>query len=182
MQPAWPAIVDAVYQGSLIAYPTEAVWGLGCDPWNEAAVSQLLALKRRPVTKGLILVAGDEAIMAPYLEHLSAPEREQVSATWPGPVTWLVPAPHWVPHWITGGQPTLAVRVSAHPVIARLTARLGEPLVSTSANRTGCPPARHRFQVKRWFGDQVALMMDGALGGDAQPTTIRDLSTGTTLR
>lgn len=182
MQPAWPHVIDAFYRGALIAYPTEAVWGLGCDPWNETAVRQLLALKQRPLAKGLILVAGDEAILAPYLRHLSDEQRRQLSATWPGPVTWLIPAPHGVPFWITGGQPTLAVRVSAHPVIRQLTRRLGEPVVSTSANRTGCPPARRRFQIKRWFGDQVALSMAGALGGDAQPTTIRDLSSGQTLR
>lgn len=182
MQPAWPRVIDAFHQGALIAYPTEAVWGLGCDPWNESAVRHLLTLKQRPLAKGLILVAGSEATLAPYLEHLSRDDRSRLSATWPGPVTWLIPAPGWVPHWITGGQPTLAVRVSAHPVIARLTRHLGEPIVSTSANRTGCPPARYRFQVRRWFGDQVALSMAGALGGDAQPTTIRDLSSGQTLR
>lgn len=178
-----PEQVRAVFwQGGLLAYPTEAVWGLGCNPWDQAAVGRLLTLKQRPLHKGLILVAGQWAVLAPWLQHLSAPQRAQLTATWPGPVTWLIPRPPGMPDWITGGQPRVAVRLSAHPTIATLTSILGVPLVSTSANRSGRRAGRHEWQVRYWLGDEVDCYISGATGGAAQPSTIRDLVTGATRR
>lgn len=169
-------------QGGLIAYPTEAVWGLGCNPWDESAVHRLLTLKQRPVHKGLILVAGDWATMTPLIKHLSAKQRATMAATWPGPVTWLIPRPLGIPDWITGHFDTVAVRLSAHPAVAELTRSVRSPLVSTSANRSGRRPARHGFQVRQWLGNQVDLVYPGTVGGAAAPSTIRDLQTNRTVR
>ncbi len=182
MLPAWSTIRAGFHAGELLAYPTEAVWGLGCDPWNQEAVWRLLALKRRPVHKGLILVAGNWATMNPLIHHLSADQRTVLIQSWPGAVTWLIPTPPHVPWWITGGRDTVAVRLSAHPLIRQFSERVGLPLVSTSANRSGGRPARHEFQVRHWFGRQVPIILGGALGGARQPSTIRDLRSGQTLR
>src|SRR3954466_6776088 len=86
--------VAALRRSGIIAYPTEAVWGLGCEPRNEAAVMRLLALKQREVDKGLILIAADEAQLTPYIEMaaLDDAQRTAVRASWPGPHTWIVPA------------------------------------------------------------------------------------------
>src|SRR5690606_18310794 len=136
----------ALRSGGVIAYPTEAVWGLGCDPRNEAAVLRLLALKQREVDKGLILVGASEAQLTPYIDMLAldAAQRAAVLASWPGPHTWIVPASTQAPAWITGTHTGIAVRVSAHPTVIALCDAFGGALVSTSANRAGEPAPSRR--------------------------------------
>lgn len=115
-------VARAVRAGGVIAYPTEAVWGLGCDPWNAAAVMRLLALKNRPVAKGLILVAADITQFDDLLSPLPNLWRERLAASWPGPNTWLVPHRGRLPEWISGGRPKVALRVSDHPLVRQLCA------------------------------------------------------------
>ncbi len=170
----------ALHAGAVIAYPTEAVWGLGCDPANGAAVLRLLALKHRPVDKGLILIAADAAQLRAFLAPAALPE--PVAASWPGPSTWLLPAAADTPSWLTGEHDTLAVRVTAHPLAAALCRAFGGPLVSTSANRAGRPPAKSALAVRREFGDDLDLIVNGPLGGQARPTPIRDARSGAYLR
>ena len=170
----------ALAAGAVIAYPTEAVWGLGCDPANGAAVLRLLALKGRPVDKGLILIAAEPAQLQPFLA--AGPLPEPVAASWPGPSTWLLPAGPHTPGWLTGRHDTLAVRVTAHPLAAALCRSFGGAPVSTSANRAGRPPAKSALAVRRSLGDSVDLLVNGPLGGLARPTPIRDGRSGEYLR
>lgn len=159
--------------GGLVAYPTEGVWGLGCDPLDPDAVARLLLLKTRSASAGLILIAATRNQLDPWLDRIDAALRRKVMATWPGPVTWLLPAAEWVPHWITGGRETLAVRVTAHAQSAALCRAAGGPIVSTSANRRGRPPAHSAVQVRRWFGGELDFILGGATGGLPGPTEIR---------
>lgn len=176
------AAARVVQAGGLIVYPTEAVYGLGCDPRNEAAVQHLLALKRRPMHKGLILIAADFAQLAPFLQPLTPADHAQLAATWPGPYTWLIPARPDTPHWLRGRHETLAVRVTAHPLAAALCRACGHPLVSTSANFSGRPPARSALAVRRQLGTAMDYLLPGPTGGAAQPTEIRDLRSGRRVR
>ncbi|QLF93421.1 Sua5/YciO/YrdC/YwlC family protein [Pseudomonas sp. ABC1] len=171
----------AVYTGGVIAYPTEAVWGLGCDPWDEDAVLRLLALKERPMDKGLILIAAHMGQFDFLLDDL--PERwiDRLASTWPGPHTWLVPHRDRLPQWITGRHDSVALRVTDHPLAARLCALTG-PLVSTSANPAGRPAARSRLKIEQYFPRQLDAILNGALGGRRKPSTIRDLRSGEILR
>ncbi|MGN6512623.1 MAG: L-threonylcarbamoyladenylate synthase [Lysobacteraceae bacterium] len=171
-------------QGGVIAYPTEAVWGLGCDPFDEAAVLRLLAIKQRPVDKGLILVAGtlDQFDALLDWERLPTDRREAVHASWPGPHTWIVPATGRVPPWITGAHAGVAVRVSAHPVVAALCAAFGGPLVSTSANLAGAPPAFSRAALEPAVVALCDGVCEGETGGLSAPTAIVDAASGTRLR
>ena len=183
MTSAWQTqqIAQKVRGGAVIAYPTEAVWGLGCDPFNGTAVARLLALKERPVHKGLILVAADIAQFAELLEGLSVCELAQLQKSWPGPNTWLVPHHNRVPEWITGAHDSVAIRVSAHPLVAQLC-RLTGPLVSTSANPSGRLPAKSRLRIEQYFHGQLDAVLSGELGQSSNPSTIRDLRTGQVLR
>lgn len=174
--------LQALSAGGVIACPTEAVWGLSCDPDNPVAVRRLLTLKGRRVGKGLILVAAAEQQLDFLLTGLAREQRKVLSASWPGPNTWLVPHGGKVPAWIHGDHDTVAVRVSDHPVVNVLCAAWGGPLVSTSANPAGCRPPRSRFQVKRYFGDQLDYILPGAVGSARRPTVIRDLASGQTVR
>ena len=168
-------------QGRILAYPTEAVYGLGCDPLNAAAVLQLLEFKQRPVGAGLILIAADFAQLEPFVQPLSSALRRRVFASWPGPVTWLLPARSEVPTWLRGAHATLAVRITAHAGSRALCQAFGGALISTSANPRGRPPARTALQVRRYFGDTLAIL-PGPLGTGARPSEIRDAVTGQTLR
>lgn len=170
-------------QGGVIAYPTEAVWGLGCDPFNEAALEQLLLLKNRPRHKGVILIASSVEQIKPLLGSLTDAERRRVLSGWPGPVTWLLPdADQRVPEWIRGKHNTVAVRVSAHPVVKALCEAFGGPIVSTSANPAGAEPARDLLRVNLYFAKQLDAIVPGSLGHLSQPTQIRDLMTDRLIR
>ncbi len=176
------AAARVVKSGGLIAYPTEAVYGLGCDPRNEEAVRRLLTLKRRPVRKGLILIAASFEQLEPFLHPLAPSDRTRLAATWPGPYTWLIPTRPDTPRWLRGRHETLAVRVTAHPLAAALCQACEHPLVSTSANLSGRPPARTALAVRRQLGTAIDYLLPGPTGGAAQPTEIRDLRTGRRVR
>jgi L-threonylcarbamoyladenylate synthase len=167
-------------RGGVVAYPTEGVWGLGAHPFNRHAVEKILGLKNRPVDKGLILVAAHINQLDFILRHLSAEQRAALAASWPGPNTWLVPHHGEVPPWISGQHETVALRVSAHPVV-RALAELAGPLVSTSANPQGLAPARQAFRARGYFGNQV-FYAPGQVFPNAGPSTIRDLLTGRIVR
>lgn len=176
------AACQALAAEGVVACPTEAVWGLSCDPDSERAVSRLLALKRRPLAKGLILVAASESQLAFLLADLPAAQRATLSASWPGPNTWLVPHHGRVQPWIHGRFASVAVRVSAHPVVRALCDAFGGPLVSTSANPAGAQPPRAAFQVRRYFGAELDGMLPGEVGGASGPSQIRDLASGALIR
>jgi L-threonylcarbamoyladenylate synthase len=168
--------------GGIVAYPTEAVFGLGCLPFDRDAVLRLLAIKQRRLQKGLVLIAARFEDLAPLIELPEAPMRRKILATWPGPVTWVLPARRAAPWWITGRRDTLAVRVTAHALAGALCARVGAPLVSTSANVSRRPPHRRLLQLRRDLGALVDYVLPGPLGDSARPTAIRDGRTGRTLR
>ncbi|WP_413113648.1 L-threonylcarbamoyladenylate synthase type 1 TsaC [Thaumasiovibrio sp. DFM-14] len=175
--------VDALHKGQVIAYPTEAVFGVGCDPDCGKAVQRLLTLKQRSVDKGLILIASDYAQLKNYVDDsaLSEQQREAIFATWPGPVTWVMPAKPSVPSFLTGRFDTIAVRVSDHPLVQVLCRTYGKPITSTSANLTGEPPCRTAAEVQAQLGDKVVLL-NGETSGRLNPSEIRDALTGQLFR
>jgi len=174
---------SALHQGGVIAYPTEGVWGLGCDPFNEAAVNRLLALKQRPVHKGLILIAANLDQVDFLLRELTAEQRAQLAASWPGFSTWLVPDRlDQIPAWVKGQHSSVALRVSAHPVVQSLCLAFGGPLVSTSANLAGRPSALQSWQVRGAFQDGIDYLMPGSLGGEHKSSPVTDLASGKKLR
>lgn len=171
-------------QGGVVAYPTEAVWGLGCDPFNADAVHRLLELKHRPAAKGMIVIAADLGQALPHLLWDDLPEarRSTIIASWPGPNTWLIPCRPEVPAWLRGEHDTLAVRITGHPVAAALCRAFGGVVVSTSANRAGEPPARRLDELPPDLLAELDAWLDGETGGQAQPSIIRDARSGEVLR
>ena len=176
--------VAVLQKRGVIAYPTEGVWGVGCDPRDEAATMRLLALKQREVGKGLILIAADEAHLALFvdMDALDASQRDAVRASWPGPKTWIVPASAYAPAWITGDHDGIAVRVSAHPVVVALCEGFGGALVSTSANIATLPSPRTRAELDLRSVAGVDAVAPGETGGLLHATPIRDARDGRSLR
>ena len=179
-----PQAVAVLRGGGIIAYPTEAVWGLGCDPFDPTAVRRLLKIKQRDESKGLILVSADLAQIASFIDLDALPyERlKDVRATWPGPHTWALPCPPRIPTWLRGAHATIALRISAHKRVVALCNAFGGPIVSTSANLTGCGPVRSIDELDPALLAQIDGVLDGVTGGLETPTPIRDAASGTVLR
>ncbi|RJG50667.1 L-threonylcarbamoyladenylate synthase [Motilimonas pumila] len=176
--------VQALIQGEVIAYPTEAVYGVGCDPDNRDAIAALLALKQRPKSKGLILVAANMEQLHQYIDlsQLSESRLAEINASWPGPNTWVMPAQPHLTEDLIGQFDTIAVRVSDHPLVQQLCRQFGKPITSTSANLSGQAPGLSALEVERQLAGQIKHIIDGPLGGLANPTHIRDARTGATIR
>lgn len=178
------SVVDIVLQGGVIAYPTEAVYGLGCDPDNEHAIRKLLELKQRPWEKGLILVASDFSQLRAYIDEsqLSAEQRQGALDKWPGPFTFIMPIKPNLSPLLSGQFNSLAVRVSGHRGVQALCQALGKPIVSTSANLTGQEPAMSVDEVIKQFDGKIDALVTGELGTELKPSTIVDVLSGKVLR
>ncbi|ELO1775796.1 threonylcarbamoyl-AMP synthase [Vibrio fluvialis] len=176
--------LQALQAGEVIAYPTEGVFGVGCDPDNPQAIEKLLQLKQRPVEKGLILIAASYQQLLPYIDEsqLTQEQLERVQSTWPGPVTWIMPASQRVSHWVSGQFDTIAVRVTDHPLVQKLCLAYGKPLTSTSANLSGLPPCMTTQEVEQQLGDKLVAILQGETGGRNKPSEIRDANTLQVLR
>ncbi len=168
--------------GGIVAYPTEAVYGLGCDPFNLDAVLRLLRVKQRPPGMGLILIGARFEQVAPFIGKIDRARLARVRRSWPGPHTWLLPASGLVPPWIRGAHESVALRVTAHPIAAALCEAFDGALVSTSANRHGLPPAASALDIRLRLGNEVDLVVPGETGGLARPTGIRDALSGRVVR
>jgi len=183
-QRRWPLAqaARAIANGGVIAYPTEAVYGLGCDPNNAAAVLHLLELKQRRIEKGLILIAANLEQLLPYIETPSAEQLQRIGNSWPGPTTWLIPKRPDTPVWLSGKHNTIAVRITAHPLAKALCLACNSALISTSANRHNQIPARTSLKVRQQFANKLDYILSGSTNRQAQPSAIHDLRTGRIIR
>ncbi len=176
------AAVEQLKAGRVIAYPTEAVYGLGCDPFNENAVRELLRLKGRHESAGLVLIASSFAQLLPWISVPDPSLVDRAMQTWPGPVTWLFPRAAGVPDYVAGSHTTVAVRITDHPPSRTLCKAFGTALISTSANHTSSRPARSAAEVENYFGHDLGGVLEGSLGGAENPSEIRDLVSGNVIR
>lgn len=206
-----PLITDSVVEaarwlqkGQLLAYPTESVWGIGCDPFNQQAVKQLLAIKQRPLEKGMIVVTDSVSRLKMLLNSLNEDQRQQVLVSWRNDTdsdvnskqahTWLLPLsenlPVSIPAWITGAHHSVAVRVIDHPLVQQLCRQVVSVhnpygfVVSTSCNPSGQPPALTLSQAQAYFSDsneQVGYLKGETLGYQL-PSQISNARTGQVIR
>ena len=172
--------LQCLSRGQVIAYPTEAVYGLGCDPFNQQAVEKILALKHRVMSQGFIVLIGDWPQLLPLISYVSDALLDKVRESWPGPITWVFPKSERIPRWLSGQHESIAIRMSAHPVARGLC--LNGPIVSTSANISGQAPAVDLAGLRLQFPHGIDAVFEGELGGAAKPTVVYDVVTGKCLR
>ncbi|PIT58979.1 L-threonylcarbamoyladenylate synthase [Snodgrassella alvi] len=169
-------------RGGLIAYPAEGSYGLGCLPDYAPAIRKVMALKKRPQHKGLIVIAADFVQLQPLLAPLSATEIAAIRQQWPAPKTLLLPVRQRVLPVLRGrGRQTLAVRIPDLATARFLCKAAGTALVSTSCNRAGKKACSTEREVRRQFGRQV-MILGGRTGGRNQPSQIVDWVSGKRLR
>ena len=171
---------DLLRSGAVIAYPTEAVWGLGCLPGDLDAVKRILQIKRRPAHKGLILIAAKWSQLTPWVAEPEAPEA--AAQFWPGHVTCLVSASTNISPLIRGQHSKVAVRISAHPTVQALCNAVDSALISTSANYSGRHTPRSALQLRHQLGHEVDGIVPGACGPGRQASRIIDPYSGQILR
>ncbi|PKG84828.1 tRNA threonylcarbamoyladenosine biosynthesis protein RimN [Psychrobacter sp. Sarcosine-02u-2] len=201
------SVIEAAHwlqQGQLLAYPTESVWGIGCDPFNQQAVEQLLAIKQRPLEKGMIVVTDSVSRLKMLLNSLNEDQRQQVLVSWRNDTdsdvnskqahTWLLPLsenlPVSIPAWITGAHHSVAVRVIDHPLVQQLCRQVVSVhnpygfVVSTSCNPSGQPPALTLSQAQAYFSnsDEQVGYLKGETLGYQLPSQISDARTGQVIR
>ncbi len=172
---------NALRKGRLIAYPTESIWGLGCDPFNETAILELLKLKNRDINKGLILIASNWEQIKDLTKPIDPSILQNAFDHWPGLFTFLFPASTKAPKWITGDHDSIALRITNHPIAKALCDEFGGPIVSTSANISSMPVVQNIQEAKQLFQNQVDCYVEGETGG-AKPSKIIDIITGKVLR
>ena len=209
MKKSEPSITDSVVQaakwlkeGQLLAYPTESVWGIGCDAYDKVAVQRILDIKQRPQAKGMIVITDSAERLAPLLDALDEEQRQQIINSWQTDSenidlqyqqahTWLLPIPQTlatvIPPWITGQHQTVAVRVIAHPMIRQLCQQMVSAhnpfglLVSTSCNPSGQSPAMSFTDAYAYFDEKISYLQAETLGYTL-PSQIRDATTGLIVR
>lgn len=176
--------VKVFFQGGIIAYPTEAVFGLGCDPDNTDAIQRLLTIKQRPANKGLILLAAEYSQLLPYIndDALSQTQREKIQSRWPNPITQVLPANRSISSLLSGSFDSIAVRVTNHKDVVSLCSHTNKPIVSTSANLAGEDPAITWQQIELRLGEKIDFILKGKTSGLLKPSSIINGLTGEILR
>ena len=174
--------IEAVKEGSIFAYPTEAVFGLGCDINNKNSIKRILDLKKRDASKGLIVISDnyekirnlvDDKYFGLFVEN------NDIDSV---PTTWLCPASNKVLPEITGGSKNIAIRITKHPVSSNICKLLNFPIVSTSANVSGDAPLLKLEEIINYFDNQIDYIIKGKVGGTKNPTRIIDLISKKVLR
>lgn len=165
--------VAALNAGELIAYPTDTVYGLGCDLLNKAAVEKLYQIKRMPETQPLALICVDLSDIARYVVIDNAAYR-LLKRLLPGPYTCILPATREVPKIIAPKRKQVGIKVPDHPVPRAIAEALGRPLISTTACRYNSEPLQYPSDIAETFPD-LALILDGGPGG-VVPTTVLDMT------
>ena len=171
-------------QGGIIAQATEGVWGLACDAGDDQAIEALIELKRRSAHQGLIVALSSVEDAVPLLKGLTASRRREVTQSWPGHVTWLVPMTDnsEISDLVRGNSDRIALRVPAHAQMQRVINLAGVPIISTSANPSGYRSAQSALRVRQYFGNALDMVLPGSLGDAKGPSEIRDAVSGSVLR
>jgi L-threonylcarbamoyladenylate synthase len=170
--------VDVLRRGGTVAYPTDTVYGLGADPFNEQGVESVFRAKNRPRSLPLPLLLADVHQLTKVARDVPEIAWKLADAFLPGRLTLVLPRSAWVPAAVAGGGPTIAVRVPDHVVPVSLAERLGVPIVGTSANLSGKPSPVTADEVRRQLGEQVDLIIDGGRCREGIESTVVDVSGG----
>ena len=176
-----PDLKGLFLQDKVFAYPTEGVWGLGCNPFSEKAVNKLINLKKRPKNKGIIVLAGSLQQLLPFTQHLSEKLKKRMNSKWPGPHTWLVPSSSETPKWLLGPTGLLALRLSNHKTVKELTKSLNMPICSTSEKISRKKPAKDSEEIRTFCYDKVHRI-EGKLDSLKKPTPVQNLESKEWLR
>ena len=168
-------ILSFLREGGVIAFPTDTSYGLGADPFNDAAVRQIFAIKGRPETKPILLLVNSME-MAGRVAALSDRATALAERFWPGPLTMILPARENVPSVVTAGTGTVGIRWGDASFAQRLIGAFDRPITATSANRAGMPSTITASEVRKQLGDSIEMIIDGGTLPSRGGSTLLDLT------
>lgn len=156
----------------VIAYPTETVFGLGCNPFDDVALQKLFTIKGRDINKGLLVLIPDKSQIANYSSFVPNYAEELMEKYWPGPVTLLFRAKDKLNSLLVGEEKKIGLRICSHPIASFLSSSLPYGIVSTSANRSGEIPLTSAKEVKKLFGSSIDFIVEGFSGGKISSSVV----------
>ncbi len=168
--------VTTLKNGGVIAYPTDTVYGLGCDAFNEQSVARIFQIKQRPSNQTLPLLIADASALFLLAGDLTEDASRLVEQFWPGGLTLVVRKATSLPDWLTAGENTIALRVPNHPVTLELIRLLGGPLIGTSANLSRSPSVTTAYEVREQLGESVDFILDGGECPGGIESTVLDVT------
>lgn len=170
---AWRSASEALRKGDLVVFPTDTVYGVGCDPNSVAALEDIYEAKGRPANKAVPLLLSDESVLSNVASDLTVAARKLGAAFWPGALTLVVQRSPDLPAQLGQGD-TIAVRVPAHDALRRFIASAGGAVAATSANLSGQPDAIEVQQAAEYLGSHIAIYVDGGMSPGGTPSTVVD--------
>jgi L-threonylcarbamoyladenylate synthase len=170
------AAAEAVLRGGVIAFPTDTLYGLGCSLFDVSAVEMVARIKRRDPSLAVISLIPEPRQVYGLAQEVSETAERLMARHWPGPLSLIFLAAPIVPTRVRGAGGTVALRCPKDTLCQRLLDRIGGPVVSSSANLSGRPPAETAEDVVRIFGNQLDLVIDGGPRHGGQPSTLVDVS------
>ncbi|MGA6828855.1 L-threonylcarbamoyladenylate synthase [Nitrospira sp. NS4] len=177
---SYASVRQVMHAGGIVAIPTETYYGLGVNPFDQAAVDRLIAIKGRPEDKPFLLVIGEPAQLHGLVARVPPAAQALMDAFWPGPLTIVFPADTRLPDNVTAGTGTIGVRLTSCEPLADLLQQVG-PLTGTSANRSGAPALCTAAEVNRSLGNEVTLILDAGATPGGAPSSIVSVCDGLEL-
>ena len=172
---AYDEIASLLRDGGIIVFPTDTAYGLGVDPFNEAAVERIFGIKGRPERKPILILVGSTT-MAESVSEPADVFYEVIEKFWPGPLTVITRAASSLPVSVTAGTRTVGLRWPIAPFATTLASRFGRPITATSANRSGMPSAVTAEEVRAQLGNSIDALIDGGLLPARGGSTLLDLT------
>ena len=169
-----------MHAGGIAAIPTETYYGLGVNPFDQAAIDRLIAIKGRSEDKPILVVIGEPAQLHGLVASVPPAAQALMDAFWPGPLTIVFPADTRLPENVTAGTGTIGVRLTSCEPLADLLQQVG-PLTGTSANRSGAPAVCTAAEVDQALGNDVTLILDAGATPGGSPSSIVSVCDGVEL-
>ena len=170
-------VVKLLQGGAVICYPTDTGYGIGCDLMNQKAIKEIMQLKRRPKDKPFSFMCSDLTDISHYA-HVSNTAYRLMKKSLPGPYTFVLPGTKLVPKIMATKQKTVGIRVPATPICRLLLSTLGNPIVNTSAQLDDHEAASEAYDIERYIGNRIDLIIDGG-PVYPDPSTVIDLTSDT---
>jgi L-threonylcarbamoyladenylate synthase len=172
----WEEARKVLKGNGIIAVPTDTFYALAANPFHEAALSRLFALKQRAPEKPVLLLIDGKGMLSQVAREIPEAATRLMARFWPGPLTIILPSLSNLPKLITAGTGTIGVRQPRHALTCRLITEVGYPITGTSANRSGRPPLVRAAEVARQLGDEVDLILEAGDCPGGLPSTIIDVN------
>lgn len=165
-----------ILDGEVVAYPTETIYGLGADLFNPKAIKRIYDLKARDYGLPVAILVANIAMLRELV--IQIPERVEMLMRrfWPGPLTMLFEVNERFPKSLVTNTGKVGVRISSHPIASALAAKVGRPITTTSANRSGWPPSLQVKHIQNFFGEKLACIIDGGPSEPSRGSTVVDVT------